>query len=173
MGSLILKNSFRFIFFLLLQGLLLQGLTINYPILNNTNIIIYPIVILLLPLRTPSALILLLAFALGLILDIFYNTPGIHAATTVLTAYLRPFILAWIEPRGGYTVEASPTIREYGSKWFLIYSSVLMGIHLFVLFSIQAFTFVYISEIFTKTILSFLVSMMFILAYMFLANPKE
>lgn len=173
MGSLIVKNFFRFLIVFLLQAFVLMSLTISYPVLDNINIIIYPIVIMMLPLRTPNALILLIAFALGILLDLFYNSPGVHASATVLIAFIRPFVLSWLEPRGGYTVESSPTMREYGSSWFILYASILLFIHLFFLFSVQAFTFVYILEILLKTVMSFIVSMIFILIYMYLFNPKE
>jgi len=173
MGSLIVKNFFRFLVVFLLQAFVLMSLTISYPVLDNINIIIYPIVIMMLPLRTPNALILLIAFALGILLDLFYNSPGVHASATVLIAFIRPFVLSWLEPRGGYTVESSPTMREYGSSWFILYASILLFIHLFFLFSVQAFTFVYILEILLKTVMSFIVSMIFILIYMYLFNPKE
>lgn len=173
MGSLILKNIIRFLIVFLLQAFVLASFTINYPILDNTNVIIYPLIILLFPLRTPNGLILLYSFGLGIMLDFFYNSPGIHASAAVLTAFLRPYVLSWIEPRGGYSVESSPTMREYGSTWFVMYSAILMLVHLFFLFSVQAFTFVYIIEILLKTLLSFVVSMIFILIYMYLFNPKE
>lgn len=173
MGSLIIKNFFRFLIVFLLQAFVLMSLTISYPVLDNINIIIYPVVIMMLPLRTPNALILLIAFVLGILLDLFYNSPGVHASATVLIAFMRPYVLSWLEPRGGYTVESSPTMREYGSSWFILYASILLFIHLFFLFSVQAFTFVYILEIFLKTVMSFIVSMIFILIYMYLFNPKE
>ena len=173
MGSLIVKNIIRFLIVFLLQAFVLASFTINYPILDNTNVIIYPLIILLFPLRTPNGLILLYSFGLGIMLDFFYNSPGIHASAAVLTAFLRPYVLSWIEPRGGYSVESSPTMREYGSTWFVMYSAILMLVHLFFLFSVQAFTFAYIIEILLKTLLSFIVSMVFILIYMYLFNPKE
>lgn len=173
MGSLIIRNILRFVMCILLQGLVFVGLTINMPVLNNTNIIIYPIAILLLPLRTPTSLIMIFAFIMGMALDFFYNTPGMHASASVLTAFLRPYVLSWIEPRGGYTVESSPTLHEYGRSWFFRYAAISMAIHLFFLFSVQVFTFVYFSEILIKTILSWIASMVFIMFYILIFNPRE
>ena len=173
MRSLILRNLGRIIFIFLLQVVVLFSIVIDYPILDNMNIIIYPLIIILLPLRTLNVLTLIIAFILGLLIDMFYNTPGVNTAATVLIAYIRPFVLSWIEPRGGYSVESSPTLNHYGSRWFITYASIMMLIHLFVLFSIQAFTFVYIVEILLKTIFSFIGSMVFIMIYMYLFNPKE
>lgn len=163
----------RFVFIFLLQVLVLFNLVLDYPVLNKINIIIYPLIILLLPMRIVNSLTLVLGFILGVLVDMFYNTPGIHAAATVLTAYIRPYVLNWIEPRGGYSVESSPTMNQYGSRWFITYAAIILLVHLFVLFSIQAFTFVYIADILLKTVMSFIASMVFILVYMYLFNPRE
>ncbi|HQP76454.1 MAG TPA: hypothetical protein PL069_03545 [Saprospiraceae bacterium] len=173
MGGTIARNLVRFVFILLLQVLVFRSLTIYYSVLDNISIIIYPVIIMLLPMRTPGALILVIAFVLGILVDMFYNTPGVHASACVFTGFIRPFVLSRLEPRGGYTVDSSPTIIAYGNRWFLFYSSILLLLHLFFLFSVQKFTFVYFLEIITRTFLSFIASMIFILVYMYLFNPKE
>lgn len=173
MNSVVLRNILRFIFFLLLQVLVLKSFTINLPFLSNLNIIMYPIVIFLLPIAMPAAGSVITGFLLGIIIDFFYNTPGVHASTTTFTAFVRQYVLRMIEPRGGYNVDGSPTMYQFGRSWFVKYCAVMLAIHLFVLFSVQAFTLYYILDILIKTILSFVGSFLFILAYMLLINPKE
>ena len=46
--------------------------------------------LLFLPLATPIVVQLLLAFAMGLMMDVFYDTGGLHAAAAVLLGFLRP-----------------------------------------------------------------------------------
>lgn len=173
MGATIVRNLIRFVFILLLQVLVFRSLTIYFPVLDNISIIIYPVIIMLLPMRTPNALILMIAFILGILIDMFYNTPGVHASACVFTGFIRPFALSRIEPRGGYSVDSSPTILAYGNSWFLLYASILLFIHLFFLFSVQEFTFAYILRIIIRTVLSFIASLLFILIYMYLFNPRE
>lgn len=120
MGGTIARNLVRFVFILLLQVLVFRSLTIYYPVLDNISIIIYPVIIMLLPMRTPGALILVIAFVLGILVDMFYNTPGVHASACVFTGFIRPFVLSRLEPRGGYTVDSSPTIITYGNRWFFV-----------------------------------------------------
>ena len=93
MGGTIARNLVRFVFILLLQVLVFRSLTIYYPVLDNISIIIYPVIIMLLPMRTPGALILVIAFVLGILVDMFYNTPGVHASACVFTGFIRPFVL--------------------------------------------------------------------------------
>ena len=173
MSSLVIKNIVRFILAILLQGLFFISIGLNYPILDKMVIIIYPIAIMLLPIRTPKSLIVFLGFILGTAIDFFYTTPGINAAASVFMAFIRPYLLAWLEHRGGYQVESVPVPKEFGFKWFFYYASIFMGIHLFILFSIQHFTFAFIFEIILKTIESFIASMIFILIYILIFNPEE
>lgn len=49
--------------------------------------------ILLLPHRLTKSAVLWIAFALGLIIDLFSNTPGLHASASVFIAFIR---LSWL-----------------------------------------------------------------------------
>jgi hypothetical protein len=113
-----------------------------------------------------------MAFVLGIAVDMFYDSPGLHASALVLLAYIRKYILKFLEPVDGYSIESTPTIRKYGFNWFLIYSSLLMFIHLFVFFSLEAFSFVYFFDIILKTIFSFIFSQIIIIVYVLILNPK-
>src|SRR5690606_24816872 len=108
----------------------------------------------LLPMRTPVPLMLLLGFSIGFFVDVMYDTWGLHASAAVFTAYVRSFVFKIFEPRGGYNINLSPTLDSLGPKWFFQYTSVMMFLHLFFYFSVEAFTFVYIVDILLKTIVS-------------------
>lgn len=165
MNSTIGKNSIRFIILLLLQVLALKGIQLNYGFLSYVAIIIYPLFIILLPVNIPRTLLIILAFVLGLSVDIFYDSIGVHAAASVFIAYARLFILRLLEPKQGYKTEGSPSAHNFGLGWFLSYASIMMVIHLFIYFSIDAFSFVFIFDILIKTILSFIFSMVFIILH--------
>ncbi len=136
-------------------------------------VIVFPIFIFLLPLRTPLPLVILLGFVAGISVDFFYDTLGLHASAAVFTAYSRTFVLKILEPRGGYNVNLNPTAENLGIKWFFQYSAILMFLHLFFYFSVEAFTFVFIIDILKKTIVSFVVSMLFIAIFQLIFNPRE
>lgn len=123
-SSLTISNAIRFVVLLLVQVLILA----NVQISTYINFLIYPMFLLLLPIRTPRSLQLLLAFLLGILVDIFYNTPGLNAAASVATAYLRDPILRIIEPRGGYTSDKTPNRRLFGDQWFWQYAAILVFI---------------------------------------------
>lgn len=173
MNRAVLTNVVRFIGILLVQGLVLKRVTVGWEEFPYVQILLYPVFIMLLPFRIPRPLVILIAFTMGMLVDFFYNTPGVHASASVFTAFIRPFILYRMEPRGGYTAAHGPNREKMGWPWFLRYASFLLAFHLFFYFSVESFTFVYIVTIVLKTIFSFIASMLFILIFMQVFNPKE
>lgn len=173
MSGLLITNGIRFLILLIVQVLVLKRLSPGVESFNYIHILLYPLFVLLLPLRTPQALTLALSFLLGLMVDIFYDSPGVHASASVFTGYLRGVVLGYMEPRGGYNVNFSPTKERMGLRWFAGYASVLMLGHLFFYFSIEAFTFAYFADTLLKTLFSFVVSMGFVFAVMFVFNPES
>src|SRR5258705_6800678 len=103
---------------LLLRFIVLVGLQVT--ILNNIqlsgyiNPYLYVLFILLLPVKFPKIPAMVLAFVLGLTVDVFTNTIGIHAGATVFMAYARPFVLKVFSPRDGYETDAVPNIKDLG-----------------------------------------------------------
>ena len=131
----ILRIIFRFIILIAVQVLILNHVEIS----GYINPFLYVLFILMLPVRIPRTVLLLIAFATGLCIDVFSNTAGMHAAACVLMAYMRPGWLKIIAPRDGYDAEAVPSVKRFGFQWFIIYSSVMVLIHHVYLFFIEVF----------------------------------
>lgn len=172
MNRVVWINGFRFLVLLLVQTLILRRVTFDWGNFGFVHILIYPLFILMLPIKTPKSLVLILAFLMGLGVDIFYDSLGVHASALIFTAYLRTFIMKILEPYGGYNVEDSPTIRNFGAGWFFTYSAILMFIHVFIYFCVEAFSFVYIFEIMMNTIFSFAISIGIIFIMQSILRPK-
>jgi len=173
MSKELYTNAIRFILLGLFQVLVLQRIGQAFPAFPYVNIFIYPLFILLLPFRIDTMLLIVLGFILGFSVDWFYDSPGIHASVMVLVAYFRPALIRRIEPKGGYTANSSPTPKRMGWNWFFRYSAILMGVHLFFYFSVEAFTYAYIVSILLKTAVAFVLSMIFILLLMAIFNPSN
>lgn len=133
------------ILIILLRFLVLVGIQVT--VLNNVqlsgyiNPYLYVLFILLLPVKFPRIIGMLLALVLGITIDMFTNTLGMHAAATVCMAFARPFVLKIFAPRDGYEADATPNIKDLGFQWFLVYTTVLVLIHHFVLFYVEVFRF--------------------------------
>src|SRR4051812_47396959 len=106
----ILKNIFRFILLVLAQALVVKNMELGRYI----NPFLYVMFILTLPFNTPNWLLLILGFILGITVDMFYDTIGMHAAASVFMAYCRPAILRFFSPREGYEGGVQPTIQYLG-----------------------------------------------------------
>ena len=154
-----------FFSYLLLQVLLVR----NLVLFDMAFCYIYVAFILLLPFDTSRILLMLLGFLCGFVVDIFYDTLGIHAFACVLIAFIKPFWTNAIPPRGGYEIGMGPTIKIMGFSWFLTYSLPLIFVHHLALFFVEAgglhlFGFTIVKVIFSS-ILTFIV--MVILQYLF------
>ncbi|MBR9919841.1 MAG: rod shape-determining protein MreD [Bacteroidetes bacterium] len=173
MNNLIFTSSLRFIGLVLFQGLLLQRFQLGGSILSHLYVIVFPVFIMLLPLRTPRTLLIFLGFLIGLAIDLFYDSPGLHASAGAFTGFFRKWALKWMAPRGGYNVNYSPTVRRYGWNWFFGYSAIMMGAHLFFYFSVEAFTFAFYVDIILNLLISFPISMLFVFMFMRIFNPLD
>ncbi len=172
MSNTITTNVIRYILLFLAQVLIFKQITFSLGGIAYIHFIIYPLAILLMPVKTPKAVLLLSAFIMGLSLDMFYDSVGIHAASLVFTAYIRNIIIAFLEPFDSYNTDDVPNIKTFGLGWFISYISICLLIHIFVYFSIDAFSYVYFFEIFLNTIFSFIVSFLVILITQFIFRTK-
>lgn len=85
MQTNIWKNLIRFVFLILLQGLLLEH--IDLP--GSLHCIVYPLAILLLPFQASASVTLLSAFTAGLCVDLLCQLPGLNAAAATFMAFVR------------------------------------------------------------------------------------
>ena len=162
MIRVILINFLRFFALVFLQVFLLKNLTLY----NLSTPYPYIIFILLLPFETPNILLFLLSFLLGLTIDSFYDTPGLHAATCVLLAMVRILFISITVQKDGFDNEPEPTLSVMGFRWFFTYASVLTLFHHFFLFNLEVFR---ISEI-QYTLLRFLLSSVFTIFLMLISG---
>ncbi|MBL4658075.1 MAG: rod shape-determining protein MreD [Flavobacteriales bacterium] len=170
MLGIIARNSVGFIALVLLQVLILN----NVQFSGYINPMLYVLFLLLLPFETSKPFLLILAFILGLTIDMFTNTMGMHAAACVFMALLRPFILKYIEPRGGYEHEAFPSIQEFGLAWYLSYAGILVVFHHLALFYIEVFRFGEFLSTFYRVVLSSIFTLILIVIsqYLIFGNRK-
>ena len=159
MIKIYLRNIIRFAAVVLVQVLIFDNIELS----GYINPYIYLIFIILLPFEAPNWLLLTLAFLLGLSIDLFHMTYGLHASATVFAAFLRPFVLKTFSPRDGYEPGTFPRISYYGFNWFAKYTMILIFTHHFFLFFMEIFRLSDILFILSKTLLSGIVSAFFII----------
>ena len=132
-----IKYTVMFIVLVLTQVLLLNYIQFS----GYLNPYMYVLFILLLPVSMPRYAVVLLGFLIGLVVDIFSNTGGMHAAATTFMAFVRPHVITLITAK---EMDKSdyPGLSQYGLRWFLYYSGILVLLHHFFFFYLEAFTFI-------------------------------
>ena len=173
-----LKNILRFCIIILLQVLILNKITlrwwsepVGFPIFIPY---VYPLFILLLPFETPVWALLIMGFLLGVSIDSFMNTAGMHAFATILLAYLRTNVLSALLPRNlSEYAGQQPSIKSMGWMPFLVYSSFLIVLHHLVFFTIELWNFSNIGFLMLKVLASSVTSMLFIIVYLLLFTRQS
>ncbi len=160
MINTILRFGLIFILLILLQVLLFDNIQFS----GYINPYVYIMFIILLPVEIPSWLLLLLSFGTGIILDFFSGSPGMHSSATVFAGFVRPYILQIIAPRDGYELRSEPSMMNYGFRWFLTYTLLVVLVHHTALFYLEVFRF----ADFFRTMLRVLISSLFTIAFIVL-----
>ena len=149
----------NFVFLLLLQVLILNHIEIS----GFINGYLYVLFLLLLPFETPKWLLLVAGFIMGISVDFFCQTLGVHAFASVTMMFIRPYLLGILAPREGYDVGAEPNVNSFGFEWFLRYAVILVLAHHFVLFYTETFKFHQFFTTFLRVILSSIFTMLLII----------
>jgi rod shape-determining protein MreD len=165
----IINFIFRFLVLLSIQVLVLNNIQFS----GFINPFLYVMFILMLPVKLPKTILLVVAFITGLIIDMFSNTMGMHAAACLVMGYVRPGWLRVLAPRDGYESDALPSVKNYGFQWFIVYASVMVLVHHFCLFYIEVFRFSEFFSTFFRVILSTLVTLLLIILSQYLFTKPE
>jgi rod shape-determining protein MreD len=158
-----LKYLILFVVLVLLQVLLFNNIEFS----GFINPYVYVLFILLVPFEIPKALLLITAFLLGLTIDLFMGTPGVHSTATVLIAFSRPSVLALFSTREGYQAGTYPRMSQFGMEWFVKYAVTLILIHHFTLFYLEVFTLHHFLSTFIRAFLSSLLTSLIIILSQF------
>ena len=155
-------------------------MAIQIMIMSNINFggyinpYIYVLFILLLPFDIKGWVLLIAAFGTGLIIDLFSDTQGMHAAASVFMAFARPGIISMITGRTDFDPGSIPQISLMGAKWVTMYSVVLILLHHSLLFFLEIFRFseffLTLGRILASSGITFIMVM---LGFLFLDSPGK
>ena len=168
MLSLLPINLLRYVALMAVQIFILSNLHISTYI----SPYVYPLFLLLLPFGIPRWLLLFIGFGTGLSVDLFLGSMGMHAATCVLLAYIRPFLITIITPKGT-EFELEPNIYLQGTTWFFIYCSIATVFHHLCYFIIESGTFYNLFITLLRVIISATFSVLFMLLFLFLFTSTK
>lgn len=129
----------RLIAFIILA--LVQGLVLNHVhLFDVATPMVYVFFVLTFRRNSFRAGMLIWSFLLGLIVDIFSNTPGVGAASMTLMAFIQPYLLFLIMPRdSAEDMEVSMTML--GMARFTYFTLIVSFLFCLVFFTLEVFSF--------------------------------
>ncbi|MDO4728895.1 MAG: rod shape-determining protein MreD [Bacteroidota bacterium] len=148
MNSQFLQNTLRFVSLILMQVVVFN----NQNIFGYINVYPYILFVILYPIGYSRYGLLFASFLLGLTVDMFSNSGGMHAASCICLAFFRHNLF-----RISFGINYEHQIIKipqlpFKEQFIFIFFSTL--IHHLVLFSLEAFTFTLALEVLIKTVLS-------------------
>lgn len=156
----------KFILLVLLQVLILD----NFLLFGYINPYVYIIFILFLPTSINRSLLLIIGFILGLCIDLFNDTGGVHAAATLIIAFLRPYILRLSFGLSYDYNTLNISTADFRSQF--LYITIMIAIHHIFLFSFEYLSADLFIKIVKNTLFSLVLTEIFIIILMKLFNYK-
>ncbi len=157
----LVRNIIRYVLLVFLQVYVLNVMPHLHELITPY---IYFLFLLWLPFYIKRGWLLLLGFFLGLSVDYYTVTPGLHAAASVLVAYLRPFIINLFAPKDSTEFSyKEPSPKAMGWNAYLIYALTLSFAHNFYILFLEWLSFGSFIHFLMKVIIGTAISMLMII----------
>lgn len=164
-----LLNIIRFIVLVVAQVLIVNHIRLG----GYVHPYIYLIFVMLLPINMPGWQLLLSGFGIGLVIDLFMGTMGMHAGATTLMAFCRPGIIRLVSGSQKFENIKEPNVSQLGFPWFLRYTLCMVFVHNFTLFMLEGFSFHLIGQALLRILISVPVSLFLILLILYLFSSTN
>ena len=158
------------ILYFLIYVLLQLPIIHRFVLFDSAFAFFYISFLLVLPLGQNKLTSLLIAFGIGLLIDIFSNTPGVHASASLVLVVLRKFWLVMVA--GTPEDDARVSIYVLGLRTMIMYALPLVFVHHFLIFLIEHGSFSPFGLLLQRSILSALLTTILFLTSNFLLSPK-
>jgi len=164
MNKKLAGNIIRFILLAFAQIYIFNKIQVS----GYINPQVYVLFILMLPFEISGFWLLSFAFAMGLTIDYFQHTPGMHAAASVILAFLRPGVIRLVGKKEDLETRQYPNVRDSGTLWFLTYTLILVFLHHLFLFYLEVFRFSEFFQTLLKVLINTVLTSMIIMLIQFL-----
>lgn len=167
MNSELFMNIFRFILLLLAQIVIFN----NMNFLGYISPYPYLLFIILYPVNGNKYGLLLASFLLGIILDVFSNSGGIHTTASIVLAYYRPYLFKFCfgVSYEYQTVKLNDVLTPERFSFILL--SVF--IHHIVLFVLETFQISFFWDILLRILLSSIFTIVICIIIIYLIKPNR
>ena len=156
------KQFGRYVLVMLLQVLLFDQL----QLWGACHPYIYILCLLMMPITLPHNVDMLIGAAVGLIMDLFCNSLGVHMAACILIMFIRPYLLGSIV-NDKDRLNEQISLRAIGIEALIKYAVILVVIHHLTVFSLAAWSWQHIGFVLLETVVSSIITLTVIIAYNF------
>jgi len=168
MNNLIINQTIRFFILIILQVFLFNHINLG----GSVNPFLYVYFLLLFPVEVSGWIFLLVAFSMGISIDVFSNTYGLHTISSVLVAFLRNYFFRRLSGERDFD-STNIKVNDLAFSRFLIFSSILVFLHHFSYFSLEAFKLSALGSALKDTFFSWIFTMLLILLSFLLIDRKK
>lgn len=162
-------NIIRFVALVFFQVLIVNHIRLG----GYVHPYVYLLFVMLLPINMPKWQLLFCGFGIGLAVDLFSGTLGLHAGATTLMAFCRPGIIKFASGRQKFESIQEPNLSQLGIVWFLRYSVCMVLVHHFTLFVLESFSFRLIGQVLLRILLSAPVTIFLIIMILYLFTSSK
>lgn len=137
----LLKRFLLFIVFVLAQALVFGRI----HLFHYATPLLYVYFVTMFPRNYPKWAVLTWGFVMGLLIDIFYNTPGVASASLTLIAAVQPYFFSLFVSRDA--VESlEPSLLNLGPIKYSYYIVTLVMLYSLLFYTLEMFSFVNFME---------------------------
>jgi hypothetical protein len=163
------------------MGLFVAAIVLQLFLFDSLNLgpyinpLVYVAFIVLLPMNIGRFALLVIGLAMGVSMDMFTGSAGLHTIATLAVAYARPFVLNVIVGKE-YVVEGGvPSTKSIGPGKFARYASIIVYLHCILFFSLEAINWSYFYWVVLKIALSGGVTLLFVwlIALLFTVRARK
>lgn len=167
MNSAVITNIIRFVLLIAAQVIIFN----NIDLFGYINPFPYILFILLYPVNANRAGLLVASFLLGLTLDFFGDSGGVHATACLVLAYLRPsfFKFAFGLSYEYQTIKINDRLSP--ERFTFIFISVFT--HHILMFLLELFKFTFILDALLRTLLSSIFTIITSIIIIYLFKPSK
>ena len=155
----------------LLLAVVLQVLLFNHLPIFGGVALVYVIALLKAPVEINRVVQIVMGFLVGFVVDIFCNTPGMHALTAVSVMALRDVILHLYNDDPEFK-NGLVSMQQIGLSAYARFSLSIIVLHCILLYIIESFTLFNFPVLLAKIIISISLTFGICMAFEFASSKK-
>lgn len=154
------KQIGRYILVMILQVLLFDQL----QLWGVCHPYIYILCLLMMPITLPHNAEMVIGAVVGLIMDVFCNSLGIHTASCILLMFIRPYLIgAVVNDKDRLNEQIS--LRSIGMEALIKYVAIMVVVHHLTVFMLVAWSWHHLGFVLLETVVSSAITILVIIAY--------